>query len=187
MISGGFGTLPTDISLNDLINMLMENVSLIGQSFSVKLSPSAFSICCFRWLKTHLIPDVMVLILTGYMTVFQGLTQPLNWMWVEETMYLCSSECGCCALFRKLSSCFNFKLVSSFDEDGQLARGLQWEVILLLCVWEKYVNYIFGLIFLNRHFYRRLARNSARMSHSCSMQISAIPQNSPLLKCLLLH
>lgn len=159
MISGGFGTLPTDISLNDLLNMLMENVSLIGQEFlSVKLSPSAFSICCFRWLKTHLIPDVMVLILTGYMTGLSRAHSASQLMWVEETMYLCSSWVWMLRssenyLHVSILNCFQFRWGWSVGK-----RFAMRSTTTLLCVWEKYVNYILGLIFLNRHFYRRLAR-----------------------------
>lgn len=66
--------------LNDLINMLMENVSLIGQEFlSVKLSPSAFHMLFQMTQDTSPYQDVMVLILTGYMTgLSKRLTQPLN-------------------------------------------------------------------------------------------------------------
>lgn len=67
----------------------------------------------------------MVLILTGYMTgLFKGSLSLSTDVGGGDHVSLFFRSVDV-ALFRKLSSCFNFKLFPVSKEDGQLARGLQ--------------------------------------------------------------
>ena len=101
------------------------------------------------------------LILKGYMTGLSRARSASQLMWMEETMYLCSS--GMCMLHSSknylrvsILNCFRFSWGWSVSK-----RFAMRSYTTLLCVQKKYVSDIWGLTFLIRHFYCSLAREIA--------------------------